>query len=170
MFEQGEYIVYGSTGVCKVEEVTTMDMDGVPGDRLYYILKPYHKEDREIFTPVDNKKTKMRKILSSNEIKTYLDGFKELDDFQITKEKFREDNYKQCVRGCDFKEILRLVKSLLKRKRSRFLNGKNFPSTDERYLKTAENILFSEISYVLKLSKSEIEDIFRTNMKETATT
>ena len=112
----------------------------------------------------------MRKLLSSDEIKTYLKGFKELDEFQITKEKFREDNYKQCVRGCDFKEILRLIKSLLKRKRSRFLNGKNFPSTDERYLKTAENILFSEISYVLKLSKSEIEDIFRTNMKETATT
>ena len=39
MFEQGEYIVYGSTGVCKVEKVTTMDMDGVPGDKLYYILK-----------------------------------------------------------------------------------------------------------------------------------
>ena len=51
MFEQGEYIVYGSTGVCKVEKVTTMDMDGVPGDKLYYILRPYHKEDREIFTP-----------------------------------------------------------------------------------------------------------------------
>ena len=55
MFEQGEYIVYGSTGVCKVEKVTTMDMDGVPGDKLYYILRPYHKEDREIFSPVDNK-------------------------------------------------------------------------------------------------------------------
>lgn len=52
MFEQGEYIVYGSTGVCKVEKVTTMDMDGVPGDKLYYILRPYHKEDREIFTPL----------------------------------------------------------------------------------------------------------------------
>lgn len=50
------------------------------------------------------------------------------------------------------------------------MNGKNFPSTDERYLKTAENILFSEISYVLKLSKSEIEEIFRSSMKETATT
>lgn len=170
MFEQGEYIVYGSTGVCKVEKVTTMDMDGVPGDKLYYILRPYHKEDREIFTPVDNKKTKMRKLLSSNEIKYYLNEFNELEDFEITKEKFREDNYKQCVRGCDFREILRLVKSLLKRKRSRLLSGKNFPSTDERYLKIAENILFSEISYVLKLSKNEVEDLFRTNMKEMATT
>ena len=162
MFEQGEYIVYGSTGVCKVEKVTTMDMDGGPGDKLYYILRPYHKEDREIFTPVDNKKTKMRKLLSSNEIKSYLNEFNELEDFEITKEKFREDNYKQCVRGCDFREILRLVKSLL--------SGKNFPSTDERYLKIAENILFSEISYVLKLSKNEVEDLFRTNMKEMATT
>jgi len=112
----------------------------------------------------------MRKLLSSNEIKSYLNEFNELEDFEITKEKFREDNYKQCVRGCDFREILRLVKSLLKRKRSRLLSGKNFPSTDERYLKIAENILFSEISYVLKLSKNEVEDLFRTNMKEMATT
>lgn len=40
------------------------------------------------------------------------------------------------------------------------MSGKNFPSTDERYLKIAENILFSEISYVLKLSKNEVEDLF----------
>lgn len=39
MFEQGEYIVYGSTGVCKVEKVTTMDMDGVPGDKTVLYFK-----------------------------------------------------------------------------------------------------------------------------------
>ena len=84
--------------------------------------------------------------------------------------RLRKKNSEKIIINSVFREILRLVKSLLKRKRSRLLSGKNFPSTDERYLKIAENILFSEISYVLKLSKNEVEDFFRTNMKEMATT
>lgn len=29
MFSVGEYIVYGTTGVCKVEEIGTLQMSGV---------------------------------------------------------------------------------------------------------------------------------------------
>ena len=35
MFETGEYVVYGRTGICKVTGVTTMKMDGASGERLY---------------------------------------------------------------------------------------------------------------------------------------
>ena len=30
MFETGEYIVYGKTGICQVMGVTTMNMEGIP--------------------------------------------------------------------------------------------------------------------------------------------
>lgn len=30
MFETGEYVVYGRTGICQVTGVTTMKMDGPP--------------------------------------------------------------------------------------------------------------------------------------------
>ena len=62
MFKKGDYIVYGSTGVCEVLDVTTMHMDGIPDDKLYYILQPYQKNVSEVFTPVDNKRTVMRNI------------------------------------------------------------------------------------------------------------
>ena len=39
VFEIGEYIVYGNTGVCKVEEVTKMPVPGTQGDKLYYALE-----------------------------------------------------------------------------------------------------------------------------------
>ena len=34
MFETGEYVVYGRTGICKVTGVTTMKMDGASGEKL----------------------------------------------------------------------------------------------------------------------------------------
>ena len=43
MFQKGDYIVYGSTGVCEVMDVTTVEMTGVEKDRLYYILHRYSK-------------------------------------------------------------------------------------------------------------------------------
>ena len=39
MYEVGDLIVYGRTGICEVTEITTLKMDGVPKDKLYYILR-----------------------------------------------------------------------------------------------------------------------------------
>ena len=43
MYEVGDLIVYGRTGICEVTEITTLKMDGVPKDKLYYILKSMEK-------------------------------------------------------------------------------------------------------------------------------
>ena len=67
MFEIGEYIIYGNTGVCKVGEVTKMAAPGTDGDRLYYALEPVYDKGCRLFTPVDNQKVKMRPILTKEE-------------------------------------------------------------------------------------------------------
>ena len=38
MFEIGEYIVYGVKGVCRIEDITHIDISGADKDRLYYVL------------------------------------------------------------------------------------------------------------------------------------
>ena len=53
MFETGEYVVYGRTGICQVTGVTTMKMDGSSSERLYYILRPGGETEGKIFTPVE---------------------------------------------------------------------------------------------------------------------
>ena len=42
MFEIGEYIIYGNTGVCKVGEVTKMKAPGTKDDKLYELVKYIH--------------------------------------------------------------------------------------------------------------------------------
>lgn len=56
MYEVGDLIVYGRTGICEVTEITTLKMDGVPKDKLYYILRPVREKRGKVFTPVDNEK------------------------------------------------------------------------------------------------------------------
>ena len=51
MFEIGEYIVYGNTGVCKVAEKTKMVAPGAKTDKLYYTLEPVYDKGCRLFTP-----------------------------------------------------------------------------------------------------------------------
>ena len=51
MYEVGDLIVYGRTGICEVTEITTLKMDGVPKDKLYYILRPVREKRGKVFHP-----------------------------------------------------------------------------------------------------------------------
>ena len=64
MFEKGGYIVYGTTGVCQIEDITGMKSKGASGEKLYYVLRPCFQKGNTIFTPVDNGKIAMRAAMT----------------------------------------------------------------------------------------------------------
>ena len=51
MFEKGEYVVYGSKGVCRIQEISHVDIPGVDQKRLYYIMHPVQNSDRRCICP-----------------------------------------------------------------------------------------------------------------------
>ena len=72
MFQAGELLVYGSTGVCRVEEITELDHTVRDRGRRYYVLKPLW-QDGVIYAPVDSEKVPMRPVMSREEADTLID-------------------------------------------------------------------------------------------------
>ena len=66
MFQPGELLVYGTTGVCRVEEITTPDITRADRGRRYYLLKPLY-QDGVIYAPVDSDKVPIRPVISREE-------------------------------------------------------------------------------------------------------
>lgn len=157
MFERGEYIIYGTSGVCRVEDVTTMNMKDVPRDRLFYVLVPSGQKGGRIFTPVDNQKTYMRRILNREEASDLIDQIPGIEELWITNEKQREENYKECMKSCDCRQWIRVIKTLYLRKLERGAQGKRITATDEKYLKMAEDYLYSELEIPLGIPKNQME-------------
>ncbi len=157
MFEKGEYVVYGSMGVCEIMDVTTMDLDGMPKDRLYYVLHPYYQKEGKIFTPVDGQKTVIRRILSKKEADVLIDDIPNIHEFWISNDKLREAKYKECIRSCQCREWIRIIKTLYLRKQERLANGKKITAIDDRYFKQAEENLYSELSVSLDIPKEQME-------------
>ena len=92
MFEKGEYIIYGSNGVCEVQDY--MSAAGESDNRTYYVLAPMRYRGSTIFSPVDNQKVLMRKVMTKEEAREFLRDIPEYEDMEIRESRTQEQQYK----------------------------------------------------------------------------
>ena len=160
MFEIGDKVVFGTDGVCVVDAVGSIDMEGVSKDKIYYTLTPLGKiGNNHIFAPVESKRVVMRKILTPDDAKALLSRIKEIEPLEVPDVRKREDTYKAVLQSCDCTKLIQLLKEIHGRKLARNAAGKKLPSVDERYYTMAENALCSELSFPLGKGKDEVKDI-----------
>ena len=93
MFSVGDYVVYGSNGVCKVTEIGPMDLPGVSKDKLFYTMTPCYIRDSSLYTPVDNTSVVIRPVMTKDEAENFVDSIKDIDGLTIKEEKRRELEY-----------------------------------------------------------------------------
>ena len=148
MYQIGELVQYGSSGVCKIEGIV-QDVAGLDQDKQYYLMIPVNRHDSKIYTPVDNTKTKMRRILSAEEVRGLMEAAPKMEELSIGNEKQCEGVYKEALYSIDCYLWLRLLKTLMLRKAARMAQGKKCTATDERYLKSVGERLYDELSIVL---------------------
>lgn len=98
MFEIGEYVVYGVKGVCKVEDITHVDISGADRERLYYVLSPIGDETGRIYAPTDNRKIAMRRIISREEADKLIAELPEIELLGCRMISSREAKYKEAAK------------------------------------------------------------------------
>ena len=108
MFHTGDYVVYGNNGVCRVEGIGTLEVSGMPQDRLFYTLHPLYMKGSTLFTPVDNSKVIIRPVLSKEEAKELIREIPNLEPLWINDERKREIQYKETIRTCDCRQYVRI--------------------------------------------------------------
>lgn len=168
MFQIGEYIVYGSTGVCVVEKIGAIDIPGMSPDRVYYTLRPCYEKKSTIFTPVDNTKVIMRDVISKEEALSLIDEMLDLGKLIISDEKKREAEYKECFMKCDCRELVRMMNTIHERRQQRIAQGKKVTAKDDRYFHMAEDNLFGELAVALGIEKSQVKDFIKQRVGQPA--
>lgn len=158
MFKKGDYVVCGNNGICKVTDVTTLNMSSAPKNRLYYILKPVYAEASTVYIPVDNHKAALRAALSAKDAHALIEKMPSLDLVWVENEKQRELTYKECLKRNTCEEYVRIIKTLYLRKQERLAKGQKIIGLDERYLKLAEDFLYGELAVALGIEKKRVEE------------
>lgn len=157
MFKKDELIMCGGHGVCRVVNVTGNPIDRLDKVRKYYVLEPVFEKGSTVYTPVDNDKVIMRKIMNKQEAEELVGRITSIETVWIQEEKSREQMYKEAIRTYDCHSLVQIIKTLHLRKQSRLQEGKKVLSSDEQYLRKAEELLYSEMSLALSIPKEEVE-------------
>lgn len=165
MYEVGDCVIYGTKGVCVVENIGPIDVDGIPKDKLFYTLDPIYDSGSRVFTPIDHPKVIMRPVITKEEALALIQEIPELDAFYISDDKIREQEFKRALLKCDCKESLRIIKTLYLRKKHRVLAGKKVTSGDSKYLKISEDSLYGEFAVALNMSQDEVKEFIIESIK-----
>ena len=170
MYRKGDYVIYGCKGVCQIREVTTLNMEGIPKDRLYYEMQLVSDPGSTIFTPVEHEGSRsvMRPLLSEDEARDLLRKIPELEEEWIRDDRAREAHYRDAVNHGDAEAMLSLIRQPQLRRRARIEQGKKLPVMDSRYLKTAQDNLFQEFSIVLDASREKVESYVAERIRQSA--
>lgn len=166
MFEVGDYVVHGNSGVCRVDAVQAMDGIGADKKRVYYTLVPLYTSGSKLFVPTDSKKVVIRSVMTKKEVKKLMDEWNEIETLRVENDKNREEVYKEALRSCDSRQWVRLIKTSYQRNQSRIEKGKKATTSDERYLQMAEENLFGELAIPLEMSRGEAEAYFVARLRK----
>ncbi len=167
MFKAGDYIHYGAVGLCRIEEITTLNMSGASQEKLYYHLTPITKSGGAIYTPVDNQKVPMRRALSREEADELLRQMPTLEVLTLPAgNKHAEAMYKDALSSPDCRVWVRLVKTLYYSREARKASGKKATSTQERYYREAQERLDTELANAMGVNPQEVLRFIEESLRE----
>jgi len=158
MFQAGEVVVYGATGVCRVEEIVRLDQPGVNRGKSYYLLKPLW-QDGVIYAPVDSEKVPMRPVMSRDEAEDLIDqmpGIQAAVCRGSTAQALAQQ-YQSAVRDGGHQALIEMMKAIHRKRSQAELKNRRLGMIDERYMKQAERMLYGELATALDIDFDEVE-------------
>ena len=164
MYEKGDYVNYGTQGICKIEDIRFIKFSCDFSEREYYLLKPVFRENACIYVPTDNQKLidRMKPILSPEEIDNTILSAKNSEFSWIKDRKQRTTVFQDILSRRDEKELLQLAICLYLKSTD---NSKGLCSGDAQILKQVETIIAQEFSFSLKICPEEIGTYIRQKLE-----
>lgn len=167
MYQTGELVLYGSTGVCRVSEIKEQDFPSTGEKRTYYVLKPLY-EDCVISAPVNSDKIFIRPIISRKEAEDLIDKIPHMHASIFHSKASRElaEHYESVLKSHDCGSLVELTMSIYAKKQEALEKKRKFGSVDERFLKRAEDLLFGELAAALEIPRDKVQGYIASRVEE----
>lgn len=157
-YKIGEYVVYGTSGVCCVEDIGIRRLSPDIPEEEYYILKPVNNTGSTVFVPVNNEllMSRMRHIFTKDEIDGIINSVRGCEMKWIDDRKIRITEFRSIINRGDRRELILLIRCILSRISFLNENKKKIASSDGDILQLAQKAVGEEFSFSLGIKMSEI--------------
>lgn len=150
-YDVGDFVLYGLNGACHVIDIGPVDFAGP--DKIYYHLRPVSDVKSTIFVSMKREDDIIRKVISADEARNILAKVKDVDKAIYTPQREACD---LILKSGDDIAISQMIKLLRYMRRENRKIHKSLNIQEERILKDAERVFFSEMATALSMSIEEV--------------
>ncbi|MBQ7836455.1 MAG: CarD family transcriptional regulator [Clostridia bacterium] len=167
-YSKGDFVVYGTNGICRIDDVETMTFPMETREHTYYILRPIASKNNTLFVP-DHKEeliSKMRYVLKKEEIDEILEGAAGSETKWIDDKNQRHSLYKSIIAAGDAQGLLSLIRCIYEKKCTLMQAGKKLTSADSGLLESAEKLVKEEFAFALEIPEDSVADYIASKIGE----
>ncbi|WP_026651656.1 CarD family transcriptional regulator [Butyrivibrio proteoclasticus] len=157
MLSINECVVYGSHGLCKVQDIMVPSFLERGKEKLYYVMESAVDAGSVLYVPVDGAEDKVREVISAKDAECLIDEIEDVQELELPEGKKAEPMISGIIKRNVPDEMMSLVKTLHKIKAIREANGKKFAAINEKYLNISEKLLYTEMAFSIKTEKDRIK-------------
>lgn len=160
MYQPGEMIVYGNSGVCRVAQVCRRAVAGC-GEKLYYRLQPLYSTE-VIYTPVDTC-VFMRPAMTRTQAQGLIESIPALpqDAYHNANLAMLKAHYEGFFHDHSCESLLRLIRSIHAKDEEAQRSKKKLGRVEQHYCKMAEELLNGEMAVALGIPRESVPDYIR---------
>jgi len=169
MFRAGDFIMYASEGVCRIEDIRTMAFESAKytsEEKTYYVLMPQNKNSALIYVPTDSAvlTARMREITPKQKIEEIIDSVKGKIYPWINDRKRRGILYRQITAEMRIDQLLLLICSLYNQRHKLEKENKKMAFSDNEMLSKCEALVRSEFAFSLGIDPCEVGSYIKTRL------
>lgn len=165
MLSIGSYVMYGSNGVCRIEEIRSESFTGKARD--YFILSPVDDPKTTIYVPTDEEAltARMSPLLSREELVTLLrESYRDGTTEWINDPRARSEAFRSVLQSGDRRGLFRMLRTIHERREAQLANGKKLYAADENAFHQAERMLHGEIATILSIPADEVPSFIQAQL------
>ncbi len=165
-FAVGDAVVYGGSGVCKIDDITDISFFHERPSKHYILTPLFVNQPSTVYVPFNNEKlvSKMKPVITKDEAYELIHRVKTNDFAWIEDRNERKVKFIDCLSNGTHAEIIDMIGVIINRREELLNEGKTLNMQDERILNDAERRMTAELAVALEKEPSEIKDLIRTEL------
>ena len=166
-FSIGQFVVYGTQGLCTVEDVKTISLSPTLPAQEYYILRQLSRNSI-IYVPIysESGKSKIRNVITRERIEEILSELHGRNMDWNYNRKERINSFREILSNGINCEMILMIRCIYLQKKKFYEAKKKLSASDDEMLRTAERIVNEEFAYVLGIREDEVGDYIRSKIEE----
>jgi len=169
MYQAGQFILYGKTGVCRVEGTTSQPAPKEKATRLYYVLCPLYQSG-SILALVENVDSGMiftRPIMSRDEVQAFIEDLPALKSEPYYNQNLGQlrEHYREQLGSLIGRDLALLIYSIYRKKQEAVTGKRKLGAVDQQFMDKAEGLLYGELAAALDIDRDTVKSYINRTLR-----